>query len=142
MIKHTQTIYVENDHKVPGNCLQACLASVLEVDMNSVPHFTALGIFHWFDVCNLWLEAEHKVRLEYRPLPNNREQLAQVLADARKLDLLEHIIVSGTTRRSAIVRHACVGKLEGDTPVVVHDPHISRSGLTEIDTIYFLVRSN
>jgi len=35
----TQTIMVGDGSELPGNCLQAAVASLLELDLDAVPHF-------------------------------------------------------------------------------------------------------
>lgn len=56
MLKVKQTIR----GKTQGNCLQACLASFLEIDIDSIPRYTDHGKdSDWFTKTNEWLLQEH-----------------------------------------------------------------------------------
>jgi len=60
MKKIYQTKYQEK-----GNCFQACLASILEVELEAIPDFCNLypvGI--WFKKCKKWMEEKVGVEIE------------------------------------------------------------------------------
>jgi len=96
-----------------GDCFRACLASVLEMPREEVPHFAqeANGVAHifWNNAMD-WLEARG---WEY------------VHSPTWKPHEWFHFI-SGPSPRGNGVTHMVVG-LNGE---VVHDPHPSRAGLS------------
>lgn len=94
-----------------GDCLRACLASVLELPIADVPHFAKLyptAPECWCEVFD-WLEDRGH---EY------------VYVGLINLDRDRFYIASGPSPRSG--RHAVVCK----GSEVIHDPHPSKSGLT------------
>lgn len=123
----------EPEKGVLGDCLRACVASVLEVDRAEVPHFVALGVGDtddeglewWFELQN-WLstrelECWYLAKEEFEP---------ELVSFASYGELL----VSGkTVRGGGKVSHVCVAEPDGS---VLHDPHPSRAGLISIDGYY------
>jgi len=123
MIEVDQTIF----EKEQGNCFAACIASLLEVNIEDVIHFPPGTASDWRMIINEWLSEYGLFYLELS-LPG----------DARD----EHVkywgwhIISGLSPRGTHTRHAVVG-YQGKT---VHDPHPSRAGLIGDDFTYgFLV---
>lgn len=58
MIPVTQTLFGDGeDGSRPGNCLQACIASIFELPLDDVPHFVEFKS-QWYDKFNAFL-AEH-----------------------------------------------------------------------------------
>jgi hypothetical protein len=55
-VKITQTITNSTNSLVPGNCLQAAVATLLSTSLDSVPHFT-LYRERWLDSVALWADA-------------------------------------------------------------------------------------
>lgn len=52
-VRHIEQTILANDGPVPGNCMQACFASILDLDLAEVPHF---GLFVWYPkAIELWL---------------------------------------------------------------------------------------
>ena len=112
----TQTILYSpelNARGVYGNCLQAALASALDLDLDAVPHF---GAFTWWDpAVRLWLRGRG---LDWR--------ITQGIPAGRS------VVVGPTVRPTGL--HAVVG----DDSRVAWDPHPSRTGLTEVKHSYLL----
>lgn len=55
--QHKRKVYqsiLHSDNAV-GNCLQACVATILELPIELVPHFVARRKADWFDKMNEWL---------------------------------------------------------------------------------------
>lgn len=50
-----------------GNCFSACLASILEFDLEEVPHFVNQSELHWFHLAKKWLY-EKGLELVWIPL--------------------------------------------------------------------------
>ena len=100
-----------------GNCLQAAVASILDLPLAAVPNFMDADSAHGF-----WAAYEEFLRargFEYIELPGNHCPDCFYLA-------------SGSSPRG--VKHAVImrdGKL-------VHDPHPSRAGIDPIDHIHVL----
>jgi hypothetical protein len=114
MIEVTQTIlHLETPGRY-GNCLQAAVASLLELPIEDVPHFAqydnADHALLWWDALVGWV---HQAGWE-----------AAWLDEAPGEELC---IIGGKSPRG--VNHVCVGR--GD--VVVWDPHPSRDGLLSVE---------
>ena len=112
-----------------GNCMAACLASILEIPIEDVQ---CKETDNWFKDVNLWLQREHKLALmEIKRIPYWFQG---------------YLIVSGKGPRG--LEHACVLMMESflseaDCMVeVVHDPHPSREGLPKITEIMALVKAD
>lgn len=107
-----QTTYGPND----GNCLSACIASILELPIEAVPRF--MGAY-WDDFLP-WL-AQHGLSASLYP---SHEYVPPGFA-----------VAAGPSKRFAGRLHACVA-FNG---VVVHDPHFSRDGLPQGIVEYLVV---
>lgn len=107
----TQTILYDPDSPAPGNCLQAAVASLLDLDLDDVPHF----IVH-----EDWLER----MVLFARLHGYRIVLDQT-GDPVALG-----IAYGPSPRG--VNHAVVVQ-DGHT---VWDPHPSRAGLLRVSGVY------
>jgi hypothetical protein len=105
-----QDIFINDPQGRVGNCLQACLASIMEMNLTDVPHFAAIPDDTWFEqMCN-WI-GDHGYQFE----------------DYDGLNESPHyMLVIGKSPRG--VSHAVVYK-DGQ---LAHDPHPSRAGVTEI----------
>jgi hypothetical protein len=104
-----------------GDCVRAVTASILELERENVPHFVKLKPGHeWYDDWEKFMQ-DHGVNpilitgpWEKTPIP------------------LRYYLASGPAERGC--KHIVImfnGK-------VVHDPHPSRAGLTEIEAIWIL----
>lgn len=101
-----------------GDCWRACIATVLGVPAEDVPHFEKQA-HHHEDQNSVWLTA--------RWLEKRGMSLAQV-TDAMLWTSENFLcIASGTSPRDPDVRHCVVH----DGVDVVHDPHPSRDGLVD-----------
>ena len=88
-----------------GNCISACLASILEVPIETVPSFVDT---YWWERFVGWLAAQGLAATSVEgTIPPG------------------YAIAFGPSTRLADRGHACVA-LDG---VIVHDPHPSREGL-------------
>ena len=109
--------------KKRGNCLQACIASILEIDIESIPWFGTRS--DWFDKMNAWLSAEHDL------------VAIDIVADSVQpwtgCHLGYHIIAGPSPRGD--FWHAVVG-YRGE---MVHDPHPSGDGLRKEKEITLFV---
>jgi len=97
-----------------GNCLSACVASILELSLADVPWFSLAGE-QWWDVLAAWVRTRGLGVTYYVPLGEMHAPRG-------------YSIVGGASPRFPGATHACVA-YDGN---VVHDPHPSRVGLTNI----------
>jgi hypothetical protein len=123
MIKIDQTILHndEDDDAPSGNCLQACIASILEMDIDEVPHFVERKSADWFDVMNQWLIDNAECYL----LPLNQWM--------RDFTPHGYALASGDSPRG--IPHSVV-VCDG---VVVHDPHPSKGGILKVREYWLFV---
>jgi len=98
-----------NPDKVPGDCVRACVASILELDRDLVPHFVRDQNSHWGSALDDWCDARGIELVHFE--------------GQRAFDF--PMMWTGTSPRNSSMRHAVVGF--GAT--LMHDPHPSRAGL-------------
>lgn len=106
-----------------GNCLSACLASILEIGIGDVPTFLGDG---WWERCIEWCAT----RGFYPVYFDRKEGKYPVPAG--------YSLVGGPCMRDGKRSprlHACVA-LDGE---IVHDPNPCRAGLLEIEDYIVLV---
>ena len=105
-----QDIFINDPQGRYGNCLQATIASILEMNLEDVPHFAAMPDDTWFEfMCNwLWDKGW------------NIEDFETVN------DSPEYMLTIGPSQRG--VSHAVIYK-DGE---MVHDPHPSNAGLLSV----------
>ena len=107
-----------------GNCLQACMASLFELEMGAVPHFVLED--DWVEAFDEWLE---------------RFDLQSVTVDLERMggeDMWKpygyHLICGDSPRSDC--KHAVVGY----NGRVVHDPHPDGDGLETEENWTLFVR--
>lgn len=106
-----------------GNCTQACLASILAMPLEAVPHFALLGVHHYMSLMLLWLQS-----VGYEAGMDKDD------FDSEGLKPMQLHLIGGIGPRG--VAHAVVGAT--DTGEMVHDPHPSRGGLVSITSRLYL----
>lgn len=106
-------IYQDKIHKKGqrGNCLAACISSVLTLPLEDVPAFEEMAPGLWKEALNSWA--------------NSRGYL--VLKTKQPDESGDLFIAVGQTVRGT--RHAVVVKDQQ----MIHDPHPSGAGLTQIE---------
>jgi len=112
-----------------GNCLPACIASILEINPTTIPNFCEIVTKdqNWQELANDWLK------------PFN---MGMVTVDVSKVDLTKdpilpkecYCIATGPSPRGDFF-HSVVAK-GGE---IVHDPHPSRDGLPSITELSVFV---
>lgn len=127
MIPTAQTkLHVEGE--VKGNCFQACLASVFEIPIESVPEFTEMSDLEWrkqfqdwcikkFDVMPIDLLVENKKSFGWVPLGYH--------------------LINGPSPRGNNFWHSVVG-YNGN---MIFDPHPSKEGLVSEESWTVFVSS-
>jgi hypothetical protein len=107
-----------------GDCLQACLASVLDLKLNDVPDFIKIYGPKWFTELCVWLGKRGK----YAIYVSTANSLISYVYP-------QNLYWIGVGDGPRGVRHAVVC-LHNE---VVHDPHTSRGGLEEIEDALVIV---
>lgn len=127
----TQTLLAEREDGhtrdgLPGNCIQACVASLLNLTLDEVPHFAVYT--DWFGAMRRWAR-ERDGDFTYFPFPVPEEyaETWEIWADWGRANNA-HVILSGPSPRGPFW-HVVVGNVDRE---VVHDPHPSRAGLVEV----------
>lgn len=107
-----------------GNCLEACIASLLEIDINSIPCYKEKN---WNVLLNEWLIKNHNCYL----LPLDAKEC---LISFRKIMKNTIYIASGNSPRNMF--HAVLYK----NNKMIFDPHPSNEGIEKIECIDFIVK--
>jgi hypothetical protein len=108
-----------------GNCLVACIASILEEPIDEVPNlYTFYGLDEpentetedhlWFKVINLWLDKKYKKVLIKHSLDEETQE--------------EFVIMRGLSKR--LKPHTCIFKNEGGNLLPHFDPHPTKEYLS------------
>lgn len=106
-----------------GNCFAACLASLLEMEIEFTPDFYQLYKSEWFNQFTEWMRP-----LGMIPYHKSQKDAVLPLHDC-------YYLVGGTSPRG--ISHSVI-YLNGK---MVHDPHPSGEGLAEIEDVIFMVRT-
>lgn len=129
MLTVDQTIFAAPDRTdgndadgVPGNCWQACVASLLELPLDTVPHFILAD--DWWEVTQAYVAAV-KPGWELLCFDGSMDFPLYQFPDKAPT----HAIGSGPSPRGDFM-HAVI--LDARTGELAHDPHPSRAGLAGI----------
>jgi hypothetical protein len=114
------------DGEPRGNCFATCIASILELPVDSLPNFCETD--DWRERANEWLAELGYFYLDVIIPEDMRAELIFQFAG--------YHVISGVGPRGC--RHSVVG-LSGK---MVHDPHPSGDGLTSEDQYGFLIPFN
>lgn len=115
-----QTSLSDPNNAKKGNCVQACVASILELELNEVPNFIAIT-------------TPEQWELHFRNFFKSNGFSVIRVPDEYILD--GYYLVVGETNRNPDILHMCI-YFNG---VLAHDPHPSQQGLTKIINTYLLV---
>lgn len=109
-----------------GNCLQAALASIFEMDLEDVPHFVGMAEDVWWTEFWKWL-GERNIELHYE----------RIASPGGWLPLNVPYLLTGPSPRGEF-SHVVVAR----DHEVIHDPHPDGTGLADgwRGAYYFLVR--
>lgn len=106
-----------------GNCFQAAIASLLELPLDDVPHFVALGKDAWWTATEEWFAARG-VHIAWQPI-----------CEHGWLPLGLPIMVTGRSPRGAWTHVVIYQDWE-----LLHDPHPSGAGIVGRPTgAYYLL---
>lgn len=128
MIPVKQTILSSEDGTVKGNCMSACLASILELDINDVPHFADMHVDEWGIKFHEFLY-QHNCRM-YGTIHNIDELKTYPGIDG-------YVLVCGPSYRIHVKNGHSVIYRYGE---FVFDPHPSNEGLKEFEYAYMIER--
>lgn len=118
-----QTQFYDEEKGTSGDCWRACLASILELDITSVPHFVAedrAGGGHWFFETEKWL-ARRNLWIFEKHLSDGTGWIGPIIEGKSGIG---YFILNGKSPRGEHL-HSVVA--QGGN--MVHDPHPSRAGL-------------
>lgn len=127
---------VRESGQVPGNCVQASLASLLELPLDLVPH---IAVFenNWGGALRLWMETRGKRMRVYSDDENTREYFEYWGIEHHPLNMApsgQMMIATGPSH-SGPWSHVVVWKA-GE---LVHDPHPSQRGIAGPPTEFWQV---
>lgn len=105
----------------PGDCFRACIASLMELPIEGVPHFVAIG--DSWSTCQAWLAERGLAYTE--AAPRDAYGLLHIAG--------VHYLACGPSARG--FQHAVIER-RGQ---LAHDPHPSRAGLVETQRLGVLV---
>jgi hypothetical protein len=114
-----------------GDCWRAGIASIPHF-VRDYPSRDEDTTVRWFDETCRWLTEHHGVTALYydQPEATRAENRAEVSA-------FPHILIDGRSPRD--VAHVVVG--DATTGRILHDPHPTRAGLTDITGAFVLVKT-
>lgn len=118
-----------------GNCFPACLASILELELEFVPHFLKLyGRLQMMTEARKWLN--HKFGLTITTVDVTGPKKAMII---RPLDVPTIIMVSGNSHSFPGNPHVVVGITINDINdyELLHDPNPSGKGLNSDPYWYY-----
>ena len=124
----------------PGNCYQAAIASVLELPLDDVPHFATFAD-DWFKQSEPWFRQRGMIRSFYNEQALKDLAWPLFLAPGADFwgDRVSRIVGAlgaGPSPRGPF-RHVVV--LDPNTGDMIHDPHPSGAGVTEVDELELIL---
>jgi hypothetical protein len=115
MIPLDQTINGNGENGEPvGNCWQACVASLLDLQLDQVPHFAMESPHSWFRSTRRFV------------FQHTGFDLGCFVPKFPLTEPGQYVIGVGPSPRGDFL-HAVI--LDGTTGELAHDPHLSRAGL-------------
>lgn len=129
MIRHTQQILGDpargDGHDAqgrPGDCWKTCIAAILDLPMEAVPHFVEFGDAWW-----------DKTRDFVNAATDGMKEILWWEHVGHAPHGIEFFIATGDSPRGDF-QHAVIADNTGQT---IHDPHPSRAGLAGLATQFF-----
>lgn len=135
MIPVDQSIMHDPDNKRYGDCWRACVASVLELSLENVPHFAGNGGENSFDPTKDYLRfmAKHGFLVMSIHMPVGKNGLVSHPVPVE--DEHPYYFIIGKSPRCKD-DHVCVGYQQG----LLHDPHPGKTGLDSISVFEILFK--
>jgi len=117
-----------------GNCLSACIASLLEVPIEEIDLSCALNPDTWFEQLNAKLKPFGVMLFDLGVRHDGQGNLFVSLVPD------QHFIAMGPTNQHPTRHHAVIWKQVGESRLVpVHDPHPDRIGLLDVVRVALLL---
>lgn len=138
MIPVDQTTFGDGSGgKEPGNCIAACIASLLGLPIDLVPNFAAAGADgRWLRAANAWLLGFGFSYVDISWMDQEGKLLDTpqwVFEDW--IAGTQYYIAGGPAERG--LQHCVI--MHGRERELAHDPHPSRAGLLAVNGVGFLV---
>ncbi len=110
--------YADGTRLTYGNCLVACIASMLDEPIDEVPNlYTFYGLddkenkniedHWWFKIMNIWLKEKYKKCIKYNEIGTETDQ--------------QFVIMRGLSMRNK--PHTCIFENQNGTFIPYFDPH-------------------
>jgi hypothetical protein len=128
-----QTEFSNEEGTEHGNCLSACLANLLGIDLAAIPNFAELER-KWFPVFSSIIR-EHGYEFQgsyYFDNPNRESSWEDLLSKSNGIDGI--FIAGGSSPRIKGIDHAVLYK-DGE---MLHDPHPSRDGILSLKYVFMI----
>jgi hypothetical protein len=112
-----------------GNCYPACIASLLDLDLEDVPHFYQLhrNKEDFLDEVLRFLHARQMTTIRFPYAPWMHRYAPGALG-----------IFSGASPRDSRLLHSVVGQLTKHGWKLIHDPHPEQNGIADPKDVEFL----
>lgn len=130
-----QTRFSDPEKGIHGNCFSACIASLLDLSINDVPDFSALGN-EWSKVYYEFMNKQPGIIVDGCKYSIDKKSYPNDIDDYPGID--DYVIVGGSSLRDPIRGHAVI--YNHKTKTMAHDPHPSNDGLVNIGEIYMIRR--
>lgn len=131
-----QTKLSSEDGTISGNCFRSCLASMMEIDIDSIPAFEDMEPGEWFTpFYNFLNENGYEFEGTKYNYGKHVDKFNNYLMTYEGVD--GYILVGGKSPRTYVTRGHAVLYKNGE---LVHDPHPSNDGLLEIEDFYMIKR--
>ena len=134
-VDQTEFSNVDVEPVTHGNCLSACLASILDMPIADIPNYATVyqQTGKWIDDFESLLLGRGYQLLEFFYFPQNGTW-EDLLKQSPGID--GYFICCGPSPRESAGGHAVIYK-DG---VLFHDPHPSRAGLLVLEDAYIIER--
>lgn len=126
-----QTTFSDRAAGTHGDCFRACIATVLQIDPNSLPHPIADG-GGWSGA--FW-PALRKLGFTVRTIDHDGAPDDRHLADGQGFIIPRVVMAAGDSPRGQWLHSVVWDRYSGK---MIHDPHPSRDGLTCVRSLDFL----
>lgn len=141
------TFFSDGRRNSYGNCLIACIASILEVPIDEIPNvYTFYGLHIkkykkeeplWLEVLNTWLD--HKFKLKLIKVSRDENDPLGVKRSMYESDFSTfYLIARGLSKRG--LPHCVVGLQTKGKFIMEHDPHPTHEGLKEIEYFWAFIK--
>jgi hypothetical protein len=135
MIYFDQTEFSSVDSSQKGNCMSACLASLLCIELSLIPNFAMMTEDEWFGKFLLLIEENGHEYTGVFYFTDNKTW-DDLLSECKGCDGM--FMVAGPSPRAYVTAgHAVLYK----NNELLHDPHPSRNGILNLEYAFMIERS-